>query len=67
MRRTDRKAYWSKACKAINQTVEGLAFPLGVIYAGSNYFCCSAEDLHRYLPADRLGGEEGFLVLRFAL
>ena len=56
-----------KSGKAISQTVEGLAFPLGVIYAGSNYFCCSAEELSRYLPPERLKGGEGLVMLRFAL
>ena len=56
-----------KSGKAISQTVEGLAFPLGVIYAGSNYFCCSAKDLSRYLPPDRLKGDDGLVMLRFAL
>ena len=56
-----------KSGKAISQTVEGLAFPLGVIYAGSNFYCCSAEELSRYLPPDRLKGGEGLVMLRFAL
>lgn len=43
-----------KEYKLVRQTKEGTAFPLGVIYAGSNYFCCPSSRLHHYLPPDHL-------------
>lgn len=36
---------------------EGLYLPLGMIRDGVNYFCCSAEDLPRYLMRDLLDPE----------
>lgn len=46
----------SKKYKVVRQTKEGVSFPLGVIYAGSNYFCCQSSRLSDYLTQEMVGG-----------
>ena len=56
-----------KGYRVVRQTREGTAFPLGVIYDGSNYFCCPASSLSRYLPSGQAEGIDGPVVIRYSL
>ncbi len=57
----------SKEYKVVRKTKEGTAFPLGVIYSGSNYYCCPASDLSRYLPSGQAEGLNGPVIIRYSL
>ena len=46
----------SKKYKVVQQTKEGVSFPLGVIYAGSNYYCCRSSRLSNYLTQESVRG-----------
>ena len=56
-----------KGYKVVRQTKEGTAFPLGVIYDGSNYYCCPASSLSRYLPSVQAEGLNGPVIIRYLL
>ena len=45
--------------------VESDTFPLGVIYSGSNYYCCRSSRLNGDLP--RPDGEDGLVIIRYSL
>ena len=53
--------------KAFRKTEEGTVFPLGVIYAGSNYYCCPAARLPEFLPDAPADGGAGLVVIRYDL
>lgn len=53
--------------KAFRKTEEGTVFPLGVIYAGSNYYCCPAARLPEFLPDAPADGGAGLVVIRYSL
>ncbi len=56
-----------KEYKVVRQTKEGTAFPLGVIYSGSNYYCCPASSLSLYLPSSQAEGLNGPVIIRYSL
>lgn len=58
----DRKGY-----KAVRQTKEGAAFPLGVIYAGINYYCCPSSHVNFYLPSEPGSEKDRLAIIRYSL
>ena len=58
-----------KQHRLIRTTTEGLAFPLGVIHKGVNYFCCPARHLGSYvLPEDMTVPENTeYILLKYTL
>lgn len=58
----DRKSY-----KAVRQTKEGAAFPIGIIYAGINYYCCPSSLVNRYLPSEQGSEINGLVIIRYSL
>jgi len=59
--------YGNGMYKAVRKTVEGSVFPLGVIYAGNNYYCCPAARLPEFLPDAPANGGEEHVIIRYAL
>lgn len=53
--------------QALRKTEEGTAFPLGVVHAGSNYYCCPATRLPEFLPDAPADGGAGLVIIRYAL
>ena len=49
------------------KTKEGTAFPLGVIYADSNYYCCPSSHLNHYLSSEQAGDVNGLVMIRYSL
>jgi len=53
--------------KAFRETQEGTVFPLGVIHAGSNYYCCPAARLPEFLPDAPADGGAGLVIIHYSL
>ncbi len=56
-----------KEYKVARQTKEDTVFPLGVIYAGSNYYCCPSSRLNHYLSSEHEGDINGLVMIRYSL
>jgi len=48
--------------RLLRTTTEGLAFPLGVIRGGVNYYCCPARKLKEFVSADAPEESEYYLL-----